>query len=159
MAFSLNQSDRDTLRSAGSKVSTHASIGSLFGLGFGIYCAFRLRTMRLAYFKAFRAMEKPVEIKFADGRTRGSSTVCVLGRHPILTVSILQRLFLISPSTSSHQNGAMPLRTSSSPSEVCSLEVRLASLLAQHLRRIQLRGTRSRGSGSRGLSRTIGLMS
>ena len=25
--------------------------------------------MRLAYFKAFRAMEKPVEVRFADGRT------------------------------------------------------------------------------------------
>lgn len=68
-AHSLTQSDRDVLRSAGSKVSTHAKIGSLLGLGFGVYCAFRLRTMRLAYFKAFRTLEKPVEVRFADGRT------------------------------------------------------------------------------------------
>lgn len=66
----LSQSDRDTLRSAGSRISMHSKIGSLVGLGLGVYCAIRLRTMRVAYFKAFRAMEKPVEVKFADGRTR-----------------------------------------------------------------------------------------
>ncbi|CAI6338238.1 unnamed protein product [Periconia digitata] len=66
----LNQSDRDILRSAGGKVSTHAKVGSLLGLGLGVWCAFRLRSMRLAYFNAFRAMEKPVELKFADGRTQ-----------------------------------------------------------------------------------------
>ncbi|KAF1839202.1 hypothetical protein BDW02DRAFT_564185 [Decorospora gaudefroyi] len=65
----LNQQDRDLLRSAGSKVSTHAGIASGIGLGLGIYTAFRLRSMRLAYFRAFRAMEKPVEVRFADGRT------------------------------------------------------------------------------------------
>ncbi|KAF4478568.1 hypothetical protein FAGAP_12320 [Fusarium agapanthi] len=66
----LNDNDRDILRTAGSKVSTHATVGSLLGLGFGVLCAFRLRKMRLAYFNAFRAMEKPVEVKFADGRTQ-----------------------------------------------------------------------------------------
>ncbi|KAF2742406.1 hypothetical protein M011DRAFT_472251 [Sporormia fimetaria CBS 119925] len=65
----LSQSDRDTLRSAGSKIGTHAKLGSLLGLGLGVLCAARLRSMRLAYFNAFRAMEKPVEVKFADGRT------------------------------------------------------------------------------------------
>ncbi|KAF2204746.1 hypothetical protein GQ43DRAFT_437630 [Delitschia confertaspora ATCC 74209] len=64
----LNQSDRDTLRAAAGKVSRHATIGSLVGLGLGAFLAFRLRNMRLAYFNAFRAMEKPVEVKFADGR-------------------------------------------------------------------------------------------
>ena len=68
--FSLNQEERDILKRAGSKVSTHAKLGSLLGAGFGIYCAFRLRSMRLAYFRAFRAMEKPVAVQFADGRTR-----------------------------------------------------------------------------------------
>jgi hypothetical protein len=66
---SLNQQDRDLLKSAGSKVGTHAMVGSLAGLGLGVYCAFRLRAMRLAYFRAFRTMEKPVEVRFADGRT------------------------------------------------------------------------------------------
>ncbi|KAL1612444.1 hypothetical protein SLS60_000671 [Paraconiothyrium brasiliense] len=69
MQHDLDQSDRDILKSAGGKVSTHAKVGSLLGLGFGIYCAFRLRSMRMAYFNAFRAMEKPVEVRFADGRT------------------------------------------------------------------------------------------
>lgn len=57
------------LKSAGGKVSTHAGIGSGVGLALGVYCAFRLRAMRLAYFRAFRAIEKPVEVRFADGRT------------------------------------------------------------------------------------------
>ncbi|CAO2658678.1 Nn.00g064010.m01.CDS01 [Neocucurbitaria sp. VM-36] len=65
----LNQQDRDLLKSAGGKVSTHAGIASGIGLGLGIYFAFRLRAMRLAYFNAFRAMERPVEVRFADGRT------------------------------------------------------------------------------------------
>jgi hypothetical protein len=68
-AYSLNQGDRDLLKSAGGKVSRHAGIASLAGLGLGIYAAFRLRAMRMAYFNAFRAMEKPVEVRFADGRT------------------------------------------------------------------------------------------
>ncbi|CAA9964356.1 hypothetical protein CFE70_006980 [Pyrenophora teres f. teres 0-1] len=65
----LNQEDRDILKSAAGKVSRHAGFASAVGMGLGIYTAFKLRTMRLAYFKAFRAMEKPVEVRFADGRT------------------------------------------------------------------------------------------
>ncbi|KAI4932770.1 hypothetical protein J4E85_003170 [Alternaria conjuncta] len=65
----LNQQDREVLKSAGGKVSMHAGFASAVGLGLGIYTAYRLRSMRLAYFKAFRAAEKPVEVRFADGRT------------------------------------------------------------------------------------------
>ncbi|KAJ4268980.1 hypothetical protein NW762_003051 [Fusarium torreyae] len=65
----LSQEDRDVLRRAGGKVSTHAAVGSLLGAGLGMYCAFRLRSMRVAYFNAFRATEKPVRVQFADGRT------------------------------------------------------------------------------------------
>ncbi|CAI9634254.1 unnamed protein product [Alternaria burnsii] len=65
----LNQQDRDVLQKAGGKVSTHTGFASAVGLGLGLYTAFRLRAMRLAYFRAFRAMEKPVEVRFADGRT------------------------------------------------------------------------------------------
>lgn len=46
----------------------HTGIASGIGLGLGVYFAFRLRAMRMAYFRAFRAMEKPVEVRFADGR-------------------------------------------------------------------------------------------
>ncbi|KAG9200097.1 hypothetical protein G6514_007574 [Epicoccum nigrum] len=65
----LSQQDQDLLKSAAKKVGTHATIASLAGLGLGVYAAIRLRSMRVAYFKAFRAMEKPVELRFADGRT------------------------------------------------------------------------------------------
>ena len=68
--YSLNDSDRDLLKRAARKVSTHVAIGSVLGIAFGAYTAFRLRKMRLSYFNAFKAIEKPVEIKFADGRTR-----------------------------------------------------------------------------------------
>ena len=65
----MNQEDRDILKSAAGKVSRHAGFASAVGMGLGVYTAYRLRTMRLAYFKAFRALEKPVEVRFADGRT------------------------------------------------------------------------------------------
>ena len=57
------------MKSAAKKVGTHATIASMTGLGLGVFAAIRLRRMRVAYFKAFRAMEKPVELRFADGRT------------------------------------------------------------------------------------------
>ncbi|KAL1656392.1 hypothetical protein SLS61_000855 [Didymella pomorum] len=44
-------------------------MASLVGVSLGLYGAYRLRRMRLAYFQAFKAMEKPTEIRFADGRT------------------------------------------------------------------------------------------
>jgi hypothetical protein len=65
----LQQSDRDALRSAARKVSTHATIGSLLGLGLGVFMAYRLRSARTAMFNAFRAQEKPTKVLFADGRT------------------------------------------------------------------------------------------
>jgi len=78
---SLNQSDRDLLKSAGGKVSMHAGIASGIGLTLGLYAAIRLRTMRMAYFRAFRALEKPVEIRFADGRTGAFSPSHVISIH------------------------------------------------------------------------------
>lgn len=68
----LQDSDRDALKSAASKISTHVSIGSMVGLGLGVFLAFRLRRTRMQMFNAFRAHEKPTHVKFADGR-EGSS--------------------------------------------------------------------------------------
>jgi hypothetical protein len=65
----LEDSDRDILRSAASKFSTHATIGSLVGVGLGALLAFRVRSARLKMFQAFKAKEKPVSLQFADGRT------------------------------------------------------------------------------------------
>ncbi|KAI8934204.1 hypothetical protein NX059_008953 [Plenodomus lindquistii] len=78
----LNQSDRDLLKSAGGKVSMHAGIASGLGLGLGLWAAIRLRTMRMAYFRAFRAMEKPVEVRFADGRTEPVPDISAQIRGP-----------------------------------------------------------------------------
>ncbi|OCL14286.1 hypothetical protein AOQ84DRAFT_428988 [Glonium stellatum] len=64
----LQQSDRDALEAAAKKVSRHATIGSLVGLGLGIFLAYRIRNTRNAIFNAFRAMEKPTAVQFADGR-------------------------------------------------------------------------------------------
>lgn len=69
MTSSLNQQDQELLKKAAKKVGTHTTVASLAGFGLGVFAAVRLRTMRVAYFKAFRAMEKPVELRFADGRT------------------------------------------------------------------------------------------
>jgi hypothetical protein len=68
MGYSLDQKDRDVLKKASRKLSTHVGMASLIGVGLGLYGAYRLRGMRLAYFQAFKAMEKPTEIRFADGR-------------------------------------------------------------------------------------------
>lgn len=65
----LNQSDRDALKSAAGTFSTYTTIGSLLGLGLGAAMAFRVRKVRTDYFKAFRAMEKPTHVQFANGRT------------------------------------------------------------------------------------------
>lgn len=65
----LKPSDRDVLRDAAGRVSTHAMIGSVLGLGLGVFMAYRLRSARTVMFNAFRAQEKPTKVVFADGRT------------------------------------------------------------------------------------------
>jgi hypothetical protein len=66
---SLQESDREALKSAARKVYTHTIIGSALGLGLGLYLAYRLRTNRLQLFEAFKAAEKPTHVQFANGRT------------------------------------------------------------------------------------------
>ncbi|KAL9036848.1 MAG: hypothetical protein Q9180_004060 [Flavoplaca navasiana] len=64
----LQETDRDALKSAASKISTHVTIGSIVGLGLGAFLAFRLRRTRMQMFNTLRAKEKPTHVKFADGR-------------------------------------------------------------------------------------------
>ena len=64
----LQDSDRDILISAGNKMGTHATIGSIIGLGLGVFLSFRLRSNRTQMFNAFRAAEKPTHVRFANGR-------------------------------------------------------------------------------------------
>ena len=68
MKHDLQQSDRDALNDASKKFRTFTAIGSLVGLGLGALLAVRVRRARMDYFKAFRAIEKPTHVKFADGR-------------------------------------------------------------------------------------------
>ena len=68
LQHNLLESDRDLLTSAASKIGTHATIGSLLGLGLGVFLAFRIRRSRTQMFNAFRTAEKPTHVKFADGR-------------------------------------------------------------------------------------------
>ncbi|KAF8852006.1 hypothetical protein BDZ45DRAFT_678685 [Acephala macrosclerotiorum] len=69
MQSDLQQSDRDALNKAAGTFSTYTTIGSLLGLGLGAAMAFRVRKVRTDYFRAFRAMEKPTHVQFANGRT------------------------------------------------------------------------------------------
>lgn len=69
----LRDSDRDVLRRAAKKVGTHATLGSIVGLGVGLFLAYRLRTTRAQMFQAFRTAEKPTHVQFADGRSSMSS--------------------------------------------------------------------------------------
>ncbi|KAK5049429.1 hypothetical protein LTR84_004358 [Exophiala bonariae] len=64
----LRDDDRNRVRSAATKASTHALIGSLAGLALGGFLAFRLRANRKAMYQAFRSSEKPTHVKFASGR-------------------------------------------------------------------------------------------
>lgn len=56
---SLQPKDRESLRRAGRKLSTHVGLGSLIGIGLGLYGAYKLRNMRLAYFNAFKVTSFP----------------------------------------------------------------------------------------------------
>ncbi|KAL9596722.1 MAG: hypothetical protein Q9179_004523 [Wetmoreana sp. 5 TL-2023] len=80
----LQDSDRDALKSAASKISTHVSIGSALGLGLGALLAFRLRRTRMQMFNAFRAHEKPTHVKFADGREEAIPDVTQYMRPSLL---------------------------------------------------------------------------
>lgn len=64
----LTQSDREALVKATKSVATHTTVGSLVGLGLGLYAAIRLRRVRTEMFAAFRATEKPTSVIFANGR-------------------------------------------------------------------------------------------
>lgn len=65
----LQESDRNTLKAAATRVSTWTMIGSAAGIGLGFYVAFRVRSARKTMFEAFKAQQKPVSVVFADGRT------------------------------------------------------------------------------------------
>ncbi|KAG0652132.1 hypothetical protein D0Z07_0777 [Hyphodiscus hymeniophilus] len=63
----LNQEDRDTLKSATTKLSSYTTIGSLIGLGLTTALALRVRQNRVRMFEVFKASRRPTHVKFADG--------------------------------------------------------------------------------------------
>lgn len=64
----LRPSDREALQQAAGTVSRHTTVGSLLGLGFGVFLAYRLRRTRTGLFNAIKEHPKPVALKYADGR-------------------------------------------------------------------------------------------
>lgn len=64
----LEPSDRDALVKAATSITMPTAIGTLVGLGLGVYAALRLRRVRADMFQAFRATEKPTHVVFANGR-------------------------------------------------------------------------------------------
>ncbi|RKU47665.1 hypothetical protein DL546_009008 [Coniochaeta pulveracea] len=78
----LGPEDRETLKSASKKIPTHTMIGSMLGLGLGVYAAVRLRRVRADMFASLRAAEKPVKVIFADGRTEAVPDISPLLQGP-----------------------------------------------------------------------------
>ncbi|KAI0016261.1 hypothetical protein F4780DRAFT_699785 [Xylariomycetidae sp. FL0641] len=76
----LNQSDRDALTKASSRVTMPTAVGTIIGLGLGVYAAVRLRRLRAEMFGAFRAAEKPTHVIFANGRQEAVPDVTPLLR-------------------------------------------------------------------------------
>ncbi|KAI1275730.1 hypothetical protein F5Y07DRAFT_368603 [Xylaria sp. FL0933] len=64
----LEPGDREALIKATTRVATATTVGSLVGLGLGLYASIRLRKIRTDMFAAFRAAEKPTSVIFANGR-------------------------------------------------------------------------------------------
>ncbi|TID23481.1 hypothetical protein E2P81_ATG03052 [Venturia nashicola] len=80
----LEDTDRETLKVAAAKFRSHAAIGSLIGIGLGVFLAFRVRSARTKMFNAFKAREKPVSVSFADGRTEAIPDVTNLIKPTVL---------------------------------------------------------------------------
>ncbi|KAK8225548.1 hypothetical protein HDK77DRAFT_487632 [Phyllosticta capitalensis] len=68
MKHDLNENDREVLKGAASKFGFHTTLGSLIGLGVGLFLAIRVRNARTATLNALRTVEKPTHVQFADGR-------------------------------------------------------------------------------------------
>jgi len=93
---SLREEDRDVVKKAARKVSTHTFVGSMLGVGLGGFLAYRLRANRKAFYQAFRATEKPTHVKFADGREEAIPDVTPL-LQPTPLGDVFTYTFFTSP--------------------------------------------------------------
>ncbi|KAI1809756.1 hypothetical protein GGS20DRAFT_590291 [Poronia punctata] len=80
MKHDLDASDRDALVRATRKATTYTTVGSLIGVGLGLYAAIRLRKVRSEMFAAFRAKEKPSFVVFPNGRQEAIPDITPLMR-------------------------------------------------------------------------------
>lgn len=64
----MSPEDRQVLKKATNKVSIYTSVGTALGIGAGLFLAFRFRQARIRTWESFKAREKPVAVRFADGR-------------------------------------------------------------------------------------------
>ncbi|KAF2965434.1 hypothetical protein GQX73_g8107 [Xylaria multiplex] len=76
----LEPSDRHALVKATTRVATATTVGSLVGLGLGLYASIRVRSVRTGIFAAFRAAERPSSAVFANGRQEAAPDVTPLTR-------------------------------------------------------------------------------
>ncbi|TGJ86808.1 hypothetical protein E0Z10_g1991 [Xylaria hypoxylon] len=76
----LEPSDRDALLKATTRVATATTVGSLIGLGLGLYASIRLRRVRTDMFAAFRTAEKPSSVVFANGKQEAIPDITPLMR-------------------------------------------------------------------------------
>lgn len=148
MKHDLEPSDREVLEKAAGKVSVPAAIGTIVGLGLGVYAAFRLRKARVGMFNAFRATEKPTHVVFAGGRTGTRETSSLDHVYVLLTLRF-QNLSRTSHRTSGPRVWETGPRISSSAWEVQSLVGSSDSCSAPGRRPVQSLVTPRGRSGSR----------
>ena len=97
----LQDQDKEQLKKAAAKFSTHALVGSVIGIGLGAFLAFRVRTARTKMFQAFKATERPTHVKFANGREEAIPDLTPLLRPTTLGDIAAYTFFpLVSPGRS-----------------------------------------------------------
>lgn len=65
----LTVDDKEVLKGAAQTISWQASLGSVVGLGFGCFLAYRARSLRKSWFNEFKASDLPKQVTFASGKT------------------------------------------------------------------------------------------
>jgi hypothetical protein len=121
----LAPEDRETLQAASRKIPRHVMVGSILGLGLGVYSAVKLRRFRAEIWNALRSGQKPVRVVFADGSS-GDWALLPLFVTAFDADFPSQNQYPTSRVMWSPRNGETGRRTSSLDSVVCSWAARQA---------------------------------